>query len=149
MNGNGKDHDETRDLKQLLASRCARKDRQKDEQQRAQSTRAKPGDQETTPKVQPSPGQRYEKNDGTAENDSYSKQKNRQVQHRKPAPYQRTTEQNKGKQQGHFSGGLTIFKKTVAKLNVERGNRQAGGKGGKKSAPVNRFGRSLGGERYP
>ena len=46
----------------------------------------------------------------------------------KPAPYQRTTEQNKGKQQGHFSGGLTIFKKTVAKLNVERGNRQAGGK---------------------
>ena len=49
MNGNGKDHDETRDLKQLLASRCARKDRQKNEKQRAQSTRSKPGDQETTP----------------------------------------------------------------------------------------------------
>ena len=149
MNGNGKDHDETRDLKQLLASRGACKDRQKDEQQRAQPTGAKPGDQETTPKVQPSPGQRYEKNDGTAENDTYRKEKNRQVQHRKPAPYQRTTEQNKGKQQRHFSGGLTIFKKTVAKLNVERGNRQAGGKGGKKSAPVNRFGRSVGCKRYP
>src|SRR4030095_12799739 len=107
MNCNGKDHDETRDLKQLLASDCARKDRQKDEKQRAQPTGAKPGDQETTPKVQPSPRQRYEKNDGTGENDTDSKEKNRQVQHRKTAPYQRTNEKNERKQKPPFSRGLS------------------------------------------
>ena len=79
----------------IVASRGARKDRQKDEKQGAQPTGAKPGDQETTPKVQLSPRQRYEKNDGTAENDTYSKEKNRQVQHRKPAPYQGATNRTK------------------------------------------------------
>src|SRR5262249_6746904 len=79
---------------------------------------------------------------------TYRKEQNRKIQHRKSAPYQRTPEQNKGKQQRHFSSGLTIFKKTVAKPNVECGNRQAGSKGSKKAAPVSGFGCSAGGKRY-
>src|SRR5262249_4653663 len=71
MDGNGKDHTETSDLKQLLASRCARTHGEVDEQQGAEPTRTKPGDQKTTTKVQASSRQGQEKSDGAREHDTY------------------------------------------------------------------------------